>query len=323
MNPGTGVQKIPLSGLDGSNPLAFMAAVGVLRVLADRSEPGEAIPHLAWQDEGIWRPVLICSETIGGEEGLVQRMMADLATWKDEPVIGLHYPSKTGGAAHDLKPPPGVYRAFLQGLLEGSAPDRMRSLDFAAAFATEVAVDNNGNTKPMALHFTAGQQQFLDMVEQLVNQVDERDIREALFGPWRYDRELPVLQWDCTVFRDYALRADDPSKAKKAGVPGADWLAFRGLPLFPSVPVGRKIATTGCTGEWKTGAFAWPLWTVPLSQAAVASLLTMKLDATDEGAGDSNSPAIRRARGISVVFRCSIRRSDQGGYGSFSPPAVV
>jgi hypothetical protein len=30
-----------------------------------------------------------------------------------------------------------------------------RSVDFLAAFATETATDNNGNTKPTALHFTA------------------------------------------------------------------------------------------------------------------------------------------------------------------------
>jgi hypothetical protein len=31
----------------------------------------------------------------------------------------------------------------------------------------------------------------------------------------------------------------------------------------------------------------------------------------------------RAARGIGAVFSCGIKRSDQGGYGSFEPAAVV
>jgi hypothetical protein len=68
------------------------------------------------------------------------------------------------------------------------------------------------------------------------------DFEEALFGPWLYARALPVLQWDNSQTRDYALRASDPSKEKKLGVPGADWLAFRGL-SFLVAPVRDRI---GC-----------------------------------------------------------------------------
>jgi hypothetical protein len=39
-------------------------------------------------------------------------------------------------------------------------PDRSTS-DIAASFFFELVQDNNGKTKPTALHFTAGQQPFL------------------------------------------------------------------------------------------------------------------------------------------------------------------
>src|SRR5207302_589242 len=86
-----------------------------------------------------------------------------------------------------------------------------RSLAMAAAFATDVAVDNNGNTKPTALHFTAGQQEFLALVSELRKGITREVFNEALFGPWLYSRPLPVLQWDNSQTRDYALRAGAPS----------------------------------------------------------------------------------------------------------------
>lgn len=47
-----------LHGLDGSNLLAFLAAVGTLRALS-LARPAVGMPHLSWSDDsGIWRPVL-------------------------------------------------------------------------------------------------------------------------------------------------------------------------------------------------------------------------------------------------------------------------
>lgn len=298
-----------LTGLDGTNPLGFLAALGVLNVLTDAAPAGVA-PTLAWTYRGAWRPVVSSGETLT-TEALVETVMADLATWKKEPAIDLEY-----DGVRDLKPPPAIYRAYLERLLEKAGPSSRRSVDVAAAFATDVAVDGSGNTKPTALHFTAGQQEFLGMVRELVGGTTEEDVLEALKGPWRYARSLPVLKWDATVFRDYALRAGDPSKEAPTGVPGADWLAFRGLPFIRVVPRGRQVLTTGCFGAWKTGGFRWPLWSAPLSQETVRSVLAVpRLPMMEERE--------RRARGIAVVFEARIRRSDQGGYGNFSPASVV
>jgi hypothetical protein len=297
--------EIVLTGLDGSNPLAFFAALGVLRVL-DETAWGE--PRLRWEDRGRWRPVLTADVD---REGLVERVLRDRDTWAADPALGLEY-----DGTRDLKPPPAVFRALLEAEAARAHPHGRRTVDMLAAFATDVATDNNGNTKPTALHFTAGQQKFLEMVTQLREGVQRADVEEALFGPWRYTRPLPVLGWDGTASRDYALRASDPAKEKKLGVPGADWLALRALPFFPCVPDGDAVRTTGCAGGWKTGRFTWPLWTVALSADVVASLLS-----------DPRLPqqelATRAARGVGAVLSCNIKRSDQGGYGSFTPARHV
>lgn len=299
------MNELVLTGLDGSNPLGFMAALGVLEVLSD---PGE-VATLRWRQDGVWRPIIAAPGL--DLETLLARIERDRLSCASEAALDLEY-----GGTRDLKPPPGVFRAYLQALVEGSSPTARRGVDWAAAFATDVAVDNNGNTKPTALHFTAGQQTWLSMVQKLRDELTLDDLREALLGPWRYERTLPVLGWDSTASRDYALRASNPSFDKKAGVPGADWLAVRGLPFLPAVPDGRRVSTTGCTGEWKTGRFSWPLWDVALTRSVVRSLLRI--------------PALRevrlpqrRALGVAEILECGIKRSDQGGYGGFSPSAVI
>jgi hypothetical protein len=305
------LNELMLEGLDGKNPIGFLAALGILNAVADRARSAHAEPRLRWRTKGSVRPLLL-----GPDRGaLLELLVEDLASFRTEPAVeGLRYPKNGDGPeAHDLKPRPAFYRAYLRELL--ASQDR-RSLAFAAAFATDVAVDNNGNTKPTALHFTAGQQEFLGMVHVLTKGVTQVDLEEAMFGPWTYARELPILQWDNSSSRDYALRASDPSKDKKTGIPGADWLAFRGLSFFPTVPVADRVATTACKGGWKTGTFRWPLWAVPAARATISALLRSRdLDEVD--------PIALRERGVEVVLESGIRRSDQGGYGCFTPARVA
>jgi len=317
-----------LTGLDGANPLGFLAALGVLAA-ADTAASGS---QLSWKNEGRWRPVLVSQLD---RASLLECLVADLRTWRDDPAVGLSYEKSVKEGAkkkssepkvtQDLKPRPEKFQKYLRALIEvANTPHPLgaflqsprRSLDYASAFGTDVAVDNNQNVKPTALHFTAGQQEFLKSVLELIEGVNNADLEEALFGPWQYARELPVLSWDSSVSRDYALRADDPSKSKKTGVPGADWLAFRGLAFVPVAPAGSEIQTAGCSGGWKSGgAFTWPLWNGALSVSAVRSIMTLA------DLVGLNAHA-RRARGIEVVLRSGIRRSDQGGYGSFLPADV-
>lgn len=295
---------IVLKGLDGANPLAFLAALGTF----ESACAGLSDARLSWRYSGAWRPLL--TSRVSDLNSLIERVEADRQSCVSEPALALEY-----GGKRDLKPPPGVFGHYLGRLVLDASPGNRRSVDWAAAFATDVATDNNGNTKPTALHFSAGQQQFLQMVTELVENVTRDDLREAIEGPWTYTRDLPVMGWDATSSRDYALRASNPSTDKKLGCPGADWLAVRGLAFFPVVTVGSRVATTGCVGGWKDGRFRWPVWTVPLSAAVIRSVL--RIDA------EHMTRQERHARGIGEVFSSGIKRSDQGGYGSFTPATVV
>lgn len=298
------MNKLLCTGLDGSNPLGFFAALGALEALSARGDAA-----LTWRDVGGWRAELHyrIAGLEGGPDALAAFLDDDRKACVDDPALMLEYDGK-----QDLKASPALFREYLEGLVDAATPAKRRSVDWAGAFGSDVVRDNNGNTKPTALHFTAGQQQFLAMVRQLSEGTLAEDIRAALLGPWPNDKPLPIMGWDCTASRDYALRANNPSGDKKLGSPGADWLAVRGLSLLPVAPNRGRLETTGCSGGWKTGSFSWPLWSARLDRDTVRALLQREVPA-----------AMRDARGIVAYFRCGIKRSDQGGYGTFAPATVV
>jgi hypothetical protein len=308
---------LTLTGLDGTNPLGFFAALGVLEALHRAGRE----PALSWTDGVVPRPVIA-----GAGDDLVAVLDADRKVWQDS--IVLHGPRTH--PLTDAKPSREVMRAWTGEVVESleRAPDEA---DLFAALVAEGAVDGNENTKPTHLHFTAGQQQFLRMWRELAQHVDADRLGEALFGPWREDSTLPSLSWNAGAERLYAVRAINPAKEKRLGVPGADWLALLGLTMFPTCTVrtrdGFGLRTSGCDPAWKSSALRWPLWTAPVGRDTARSLVGSRDLVTRPG---DRSPAARtalratlRAWSVFRVLQAPIRRTDQGGYGSFGSATVI
>lgn len=317
------------TGLDGANPLAFFAALGVLRILdAQAQKQGNPTPRLSWVDEGRWRPCFYGPQSL---QDIVNAVLIDMPSWDEGLILGFAYTSggerttpDAAGAIRDLKPTPVLARNWLEEIAEQAAAGNRGCADTVAALVTDTAVDGKGNTKPSTFHFTAGKQLFLKMVGELRQGLKQEDFVEALCGPWRGRSKLPSLSWDSTVARIYALRASDPSDEKRGSIPGADWLAFNGLALLPVVPRGKKILTTGVTGGWKNGVFTWPVWRVPATLRSIRSLLSWHAIAPPLQEDRNNTWREQlRIRGVAAVFRSAITRSEQGGYGGFSPAEVV
>lgn len=310
------MSELVLTGLDAQNPLAYLAALGLLRVLDDHARRQSQVPpRLCFRDQGGLVP---CMRTELLIDDVISVVLEDAAAQADNAVLRIAYdsdgkerPPNYPGASHDLKPPPALARLILERAVE--APPRGARL--AAAFFTELIKDNKGNTKPTAFHFTAGQQAFLAMVEDLRSQISADDVREALVGPWTNSSTLPSLSWDASVTRLYALRAGNPSKERRGSVPAANWLGLVGLEFFPVHAIGGRLATTCVEGGWKDSRFTWPVWEPALEAATIASLLrsdVAALDATE-----------RTAMGILAVLRSRILRLDPGGYGTFTPADIV
>lgn len=297
------MNEVPLPALEGTNPLGFLAALGVLEALSS-TRPGAT---LRWTRDLVPHAVI---SGVADIDELLDSLDKDQAEWSGGSL--LRFPEDMEPLS-DAKPSGDQLRQWFEFVAENGRPSDMNQL---CALVAEDARDNNGKAKPTHLHFTAGQQQFLNMVRDLALNVDRDRLREAIEGPWRYDSPLPSLSWDSRGDRVYAVRATNPSKDKRLGVPGADWLAFRGLVFYPVMRTDRgTLRTTACDPEWKSSAFRWPLWAVPATRNVVRSLVA---DPTLIAPGAKVRPAELAARGISSIRQSKIRRSEQGGYGSFA-----
>ena len=306
--------ELMLPALEGSNPLGFLAALGVLDTV-DRA--GYAVT-LRWTDDLVPQAVL---GGAGDLDEVIDVLDRDRSRWSSSLVLAFPPGKPLSDAKPDAKLLTQWFRAAADAR-DGSDADML------CAIVAEGAFDRSGKAKPTHLHFTAGQQQFLEMVRTLAAEVDAERLREAICGPWRHDSPMPSLSWDARGERVYAVRATNPSGEKRLGVPGADWLAFRGLICYPVTLDGRSLRTTGCDADWKRSAFRWPLWSVPASSRVIRSLVGDASLVSEEAWGVRRrrtrpSPSDLAARGVISVLECPIRRSDQGGYGSFGGPTTL
>ncbi len=301
------MKEMALLALEGTNPLGYLAALGALDALTRKVDGAT----LRWTDELVPHAIV---GGVGDLDTLIDALDRDREEWTGSALLG--FPRES--PLPDAKPDQLKLRGWFEAVsMEGGHA----ASDHLCALVAEDALDGKRNAKPTHLHFTAGQQQFLEMVRTLASSVDRARLTEAVRGPWAYDSSLPSLSWDSRGERVYAVRANNPSTEKRLGVPGADWLAFRGLVFYPVTRTATgSLRTTACDSDWKRSAFRWPLWAVPASREIVASLVADRT-LVSQGADirvDNLAP-----RGIFCVLQAPIRRTDQGGYGSFGASEVL
>ena len=295
-----------LGGLAGTNPLGFLSALGVQAALtADDREHS-----LHWMASAIPRPVLTPAVSSGD---IASAAIALAEQWLQGPALSEVWDPK-------LKLSPEQIRNYLS---EARANGSTGVL--ASCLLAENSLDNSGKAKPSDLYFTAGQMRFLKMARQIGGEglsVEKLTgfIVNDLERQWKYNSQRPSLMWDTVDDRIHALSASDPSKEKKLTNPGVEILALLGLSNFPCFASTDRTLTRGCSGGWKRGEFTWPLWNRPAAKDAVSSLLAQ--------VANPSTIKDRRSRwfpswGVWRVMCCEIRRSDQGGYGTFRPPRVV
>ena len=297
-----------LPGLEGTNPLGFLAALGIQVAFLDKEEQ----PRLWWSDGIV--PYAIFDEEFTIDR-IARRALKVFARWKDDPATNPKQPDGSRMPRGDeLKLKPEDIRTYL------SQAERQNGTgNLAAALVAEGSLDNQGVAKPSDFYFTAGQQKFLAAARKILDAPTREEIVTGLEGPWLYESTTPSLGWDVTDDRVYALRANNPSPEKKLTNPGPEALAVMGLSLYPVFAGNSRTNTQGCSGSWKAGWYSWPLWKKPATLRVVRSLLANAYHYPEA----SDRRRWYRSWGISTIFRSPIRRSDQGGYGTFGPPEVV
>ena len=300
--------EIELRGLPGTNPLGFMAALGAHLAV----EHDEATVTLRWTDGVVPYPVLDPVDS-------VDEVAHSALKFIRESLAG---PAFDSGVEPKLKLDPGEITHYLSRSRSAGVAGRI-----AMCLVAENSLDNGGRAKPTDFYFTAGQMKFVVMASEILGSVTHEELVADLSEPWTYRSEGPSLMWDVVDDRLYALSSTNPSSVKKNTNPGAEALAVLGLSCFPCYRSAYGTATQGCSGGWKRGHFTWPLWARPARTAAVASLLAHASQPAPTEPRFEKQFAERCRQypgwGVARVMQSQIRRSDQGGYGTFGPPRVI
>ena len=263
----------PLRGIDGSEPIGFLAGLGTLRLL-DRIT-NEA--KLAWKElGGGWYPYFIVEDMECSAEhlaGLVSNALQVLAG------------SGEFGVAH-MGEKIGIDKAIFRkhatrAILHFSVVNKEEQLtqsDAAmtaatlAACASDAIIEKSGAVSYTALSFSngaSGQLLLKDFLTAARLCTPER--LTSTFTGTPVSEYITSLNWDPKDQRAAAHRWRDPAAEKQPVDPGINALAFMGMAYFTAVP-GKRLFTLGWRNQ-KPRGLAWPLWEQPLSTDVVATCI--------------------------------------------------
>lgn len=321
------MSELHLTGLRADNPLAFLAALGTLRVAA--TIYGACAVRLRWQaSSGAWMPTLNLRKSEGGAPiGPID---------EDELTRQLHqWTSQSTGRqafaiADDLTLGIDEFRAIsLKARATACASDRAFA-DFMAAFGSDVIEQRENGKATGKIADTAfrtmsgaGHQHFLGFMRTLADDTEPDHLRRSLFVPWQYEDALEshTMRWDPIDDVRYALRwrdsSGDPERKRSGTMWGANRLAIEALPLLPTMPMEHgELGTVGFSIFRSEGvasvAWTWPVWSAWCTVETTQSLLAL--------------PELQKARparallarmGVDEVFRCY--RIRQGKYRNLTP----
>jgi hypothetical protein len=336
------VTRSVFKGLNGSNPLGFMASVGLLRLLSGK----DSFARLGFSDDGLFHAWIEC---VPEQDDFPAIVAGDAASAAGPQAWRLTYEKQEKKGVKivaDLKAPPEQFSRFLNLAINEWLAKQPERSDYATAFGTDSARDGKGNTKPTAFHFTAANQQFLGAIEETRSKITREWVEESLDDRNGKVKPGMNLRWDPGAERSRALMGANPNDDGTTVNAPLEWLAFRGLPAFPCVPVGNRIVTCGVSGRRQDElCFHWPLWSRGASYATVRSLLlltagwirqeeqircmieSLSINGRNSRSSDrlqrdlQRSLDERRHRGVFAICTSEIRRTAQG-FGNFGPARV-
>jgi CRISPR-associated endonuclease/helicase Cas3 len=257
-----------LRGIDGANPLGFLAALGTLRVLTG-AWPDRHV-RLSWrQHAGAWRPVIHADGPVDAASLLVTVAQGLHTRFGDHPAVVARQLRAKGVSPLDAA---GLRRLFREstGTASGQGP---ATVEWLACLASDC-----GEDKPNQLQVVR-RDYFLENLRNIVEGTTREHLRRTLLLPWDYADSLDnqSLHWDPSEDRRYALQWHQPSgdpTRRSGGMLGANRLAMEALPLHPIIVADGALVTVGFTGTTTTNTrWTWPIWDAPVPLAVIGSLL--------------------------------------------------
>lgn len=302
---------LSFNGLDGANPLGFMALLGVALMSSQFCRSAK----FYWQlQNGGWHPQLEGFQ--GSESEFLDLLFGTLKATSHQPFqINRKFPFSRN-----------VLRAAMEESQSTATPSDRRIVDLLAAFGSDAHADKEGIFLDSALRMVrsgdSNGQGLSVYAISIRENLTIHDLRATLFSTWHYEDDDFSLRWSPLEDQRYALRWYDPSPPtnKRYGLRtmrGANALALEGLGLLPVQPQLHGISTTGFSNHRRQRQildfFVWPIWDAPVSFNIIRSLLTLPELMQQPLPRDD---LLRR--GIVEVYRCQ-RISASKYYKNFTP----
>lgn len=262
------IHNVELPALGGRDPLGFLAALGLLRILDTAHDV-----RLSFSETTMTATLTGPFSTI---EDIVAVLVASIndgltADATSPPAIaGVNprLPYKAGTGADPMRCQREIFPAFAA---EIAAIDEFFATVWLPFLLTDLADDQRAWITPFMA--PRGKQNMRTFFINPLNAVRNNPARltEALTG-WRRVPGFTGEYFDHRVLRS---AADDPEgrTGQEAGVPGATWLATMALPMLRLTGDGRRRTATLWHRTGRKTVMLWPLWRIPLDIYAVQCLL--------------------------------------------------
>lgn len=302
------MNKLSLAGINGQQLWGFLTALGSLSLLDEYARAGGFdSPRLAFEEDGT--AVLQSPVTKDGLAAVMLARLRVLQSYLEGSLGMINKPSDFTGAS---------FKAIALESI-GSA-----MTDFVAGLACVVGEETFEST--LCAANGASHQNLVQSMRDVLNLVEEEQVRVALFETWRRSYQIPdetrkklklgtrkpTLRLDPSDERLYALRLSNPTTTDDFATElGAQALAIPAFGLLPIAP-GKRPVTVASKRSRQRVTFSWLLWSIPATLRTARSLVW-------EGVG---RPGEQRERGAFAAFSAD-RVSGAKGKLSFAPSQGV
>lgn len=302
---------LPLLGLDGANPLGFLAALGLLRLVTTATDGGHST-RMAWESAGsTWRPRLFSAAD--NEEDLLDLLDQSLVNAFDQHPLS-HMPIFD-------ETDPTQRRQAIADLVTAANSRHHDDADWIASLASDATSPDANNQIQ-----TVRRDYFQRNLESVIERTARSHLKRSLFHVWDYADALAnqSLRFDPSEDRQHAYQwnkpSGDPARNTSGGMLGANRLAIEALPLFVSIPEGERLYTLGFSGVHSHDTrWTWPLWQQPADMATTRSLLAL-LELQEE---KPSGKALQQLRARGIVAALRTRRILVGKTPNFTPPQRI
>jgi hypothetical protein len=256
MNETARLHELPLLGLREDNPRDFLAALGLLRLVA--CQWPKSFPKLSWSEEkGV--PMLSATSTLPDDWG--KDLWDLLLEWK----------------ASECNP-------FGHGKIEMILPETFRQLllcesqrspvhaRFYPALSAQIPQDKMGRRSEFIIE--SASRSVLNGINSLLGlKLAVIDVAGDFAGTGPKYEVSNTSRWNPAEFQSAAYMASDPENTNLRDHRSLNIFALLGLTFYPAVDTSRGRRTTGMSREDGDLRFSWPTWTSPLAPDELASLL--------------------------------------------------